>query len=67
LWFDKHAFEQLLAWLLRVATIAISADAERTAAASAAIEACAATMQQLQEAAATSGYQVEKLREVVQG
>jgi len=67
LWFDKHAFEQLLAWLLRVATIAISADAERTAGASAAIEACAATMQQLREAAAASGYQVEKLREVVQG
>jgi len=68
LWFDKHAFDQLLAWLLRVATVAISADTGRTsAAADAAIEACATTMQQLQEAAATSGYQVEKLREVVQG
>ncbi len=68
LWFDKHAFEQLLAWLLRVATIAISADAERTpAAADPAIEACAATIRQLKEAAAASGYQVEKLREVVQG
>jgi hypothetical protein len=68
LWFDKHAFEQLLAWLLCVATIAISADAERTpAAADVAIEACAATVRQLNEAAVASGYQVEKLREVVQG
>jgi hypothetical protein len=67
LWFDKLAFEQLLAWLLRVATIVISADAERTPAAPVAIEACAATMQQLQEAAAASDYQVERLREVVQG
>ena len=55
----------MLAWLLRVATVAISADAERPpAAADAAIRACAETAQQLQLLAEQSGYQLEKLREL---
>jgi hypothetical protein len=67
LWFDKGAFEQLLAWLLRVALIAISASGKRAPAeAEALIAECVAITEQLREAAAASGYQVEKLRELVQ-
>ena len=67
LWFDKGAFERLLWWMLTIAVVAIAGDPDRTpAAASAAIAAAHATVRQLQEAAGSSGYQVEKLLAIVQ-
>jgi glycosidase len=67
LWFDKNAFERLLWWMLTVAVVSISAEQDREPAeASAAIAAAHATIEQLQDAADNSGYQVEKLLEIVQ-
>jgi hypothetical protein len=67
LWFDKQAFERLSWWLLLLAAIGISADAEASATPVAErIAACYRTIQRLREAAGTSGYQVEKLLERVQ-
>jgi hypothetical protein len=67
LWFDKDAFERLLWWLLLVAVVTIAADPLRPAdEASEAIAGCYDTVKRLQEAAGRSGYQVEKLLEIVQ-
>ena len=62
LWFDKHAFERLLWWMLAVAVVSISAGA-RTAATTAAgtIDEAYRTITQLRAAAEAAGYQVEKL------
>ncbi|HEX5688439.1 MAG TPA: alpha-amylase, partial [Roseiflexaceae bacterium] len=68
LWFDKQAFERLSWWLLLLAAIGISADEDAsTTPVAERIAARYRTIQQLREAAATSGYQVEKLLERVQG
>jgi len=64
LWFDKGAFEQLLGWLARVALVSLSADGQ--GASQDTIAACYALLGQLRDAAAKSGYQLEKLRSLVQ-
>ncbi|MBK9944128.1 MAG: alpha-amylase [Kouleothrix sp.] len=64
LWFDKNAFELLLNWLWRMALISLSAGGSGPG--DDTIRECYALVRQLQEAAAQSGYQVEKLRALVQ-
>jgi glycosidase len=67
LWFDKGAFERLLWWMLLIAVVAISADTTHTPdEMAAAIGTAHATIGQLQETADNSGYQVEKLLQIVQ-
>ncbi|HJZ48509.1 MAG TPA: alpha-amylase, partial [Roseiflexaceae bacterium] len=67
LWFDKHAFERLLWWMLVVAVVTIGADSTRTPAeASGAIGEVYRTISQLRAAAEASGYQVEKLLAMAQ-
>jgi hypothetical protein len=62
LWFDKHAFERLLWWMLAVAVVSISAGAGTPAAdAAGTIGEAHRTITQLRAAAEASGYQVEKL------
>jgi glycosidase len=62
LWFDKHAFERLLWWMLAVAVVSISAGAGTAAANPAGtIGEAYRTITQLRAAAEASGYQVEKL------
>ncbi|MEO7912816.1 MAG: alpha-amylase, partial [Roseiflexaceae bacterium] len=62
LWFDKHAFERLLWWMLAVAVVSISAgDRMATIDAVGTIGAAYRTIAQLRAAAEASGYQVEKL------
>ena len=64
LWFNKEAFEQLLEWMLLVATVTISADplrpADKATQETAALHDVVKKLQQAQE---ESGYQVEKLLE----
>jgi hypothetical protein len=67
LWFDKAAFERLLWWMQTVAAVAIGAEPDTTPEkAATALSAAHATVKQLQDAADKSGYQVEKLLEIVQ-
>jgi hypothetical protein len=62
LWFDKHAFERLLWWMLVVAVVSISAGTAAAAAdAAGTIGEAHRTITQLRAAAEASGYQVEKL------
>ena len=64
LWFNKEAFDQLLDWMLRVATVQISTDPHRTANEVAEeIAACDDVVKHLQQAEEESGYQVGKLLE----
>jgi hypothetical protein len=68
LWFDKHAFERLLWWMLAVALVSISAGAETaTTDAAGTISAAYRTIMQLRAAAEASGYQVEKLLAMAHG
>jgi glycosidase len=60
LWFDKEGFEQLLNWLLLIN--AVMASSGPTPPDPAIIAARYHTVEQLRQAAAKSGYQVEKLR-----
>ncbi|MBU0702893.1 MAG: alpha-amylase [Chloroflexi bacterium] len=64
LWFNKEAFEQLLEWMLLVASVTISADplrpADEAAQETVALHDVAKKLQQAQE---QSGHQVEKLLE----
>jgi glycosidase len=60
LWFDKTAFERLLSGLLRVALVSHD-DGTDT------VDTYYEVVAQLQAAATKSGYQVEKLRAIVQG
>ncbi len=62
-WFNKEAFEELLAWLLAAETIEASADGVDVPDA---IIAAYDVIKQLQTAEAESEYQVEKLRKAVQ-
>jgi glycosidase len=65
LWFNKEVFEQLLWWMIVVATITLSADPDRSAAeASEEIVAAYDVVKKLQRAAEKSGYQVEALLEI---
>jgi glycosidase len=61
LWFDKHAFDRLLWWMLTVAVVSLSAGANTAADAAGTIGAAHRTITQLRAAAEASGYQVEKL------
>jgi hypothetical protein len=62
LWFNKEAFDQMLAWMLLLAAATISADPARSPAAVAQeIVVCYDVVKRLQQAEAESGYQVEKL------
>jgi hypothetical protein len=62
LWFDKHAFERLLWWMLAVAVVSISAGVgTRASNAAGTIGEAYRTITQLRAAAEASGYQVEKL------
>jgi glycosidase len=66
LWFNKEAFEHWLWWMLLVAVVASSADPRRpaTAVAHEIAEHCK-IVQQLRRAGQESGYQVERLLELV--
>ena len=62
LWFDKHAFDRLLWWMLTVAVVSLSAGASTVATdAVGTIGVAHRTITQLRAAAEASGYQVEKL------
>jgi hypothetical protein len=66
LWFNREAFDDLLWWLRLLAAIEISSDPQRPAHQAAKdLEDCYGIMQRLKEAAKKSGYQVEKLLEIL--
>ncbi|MGQ9646654.1 MAG: alpha-amylase family glycosyl hydrolase [Thermodesulfobacteriota bacterium] len=66
LWFDSEAFDDLLWWLMVLATVEISSDLQRPATLQARdLEDCYVIIQRLKEAATKSGYQVEKLLEAL--
>jgi hypothetical protein len=66
LWFNREAFDDLVWWLKLLAAIEISSDPKRTAHQTAKdLEDCNGTIQRLSEAAKKSGYQVEKLVELL--
>jgi len=68
LWFNKEAFEQLLEWMLLVATVTINTDPLRPAdKAAQEIDALQDVVKKLQQAQEESGYQVEKLLEAARG
>jgi glycosidase len=62
LWFNKEAFEELLAWLLCIAAVEITASFPESEAADK-IDEAFELIQQLDRAKKKSGYQVEKLTE----
>jgi len=68
LWFNKEAFDQMLGWTLTVAVIETAANplcgADEVAEE---VVGCYEIVQQVQKAEEASGYQVEKLLELVQG
>jgi len=68
LWFNREAFDQMLGWTLTVAVIETAANplcgADEVAEE---IVGCYDIVQQAQQAEEASGYQVEKLLELVQG
>ena len=68
LWFNQEAFEQLLGWMLTIATIGISTDdaLEREEVAQE-IVSCYEVIRSLQQAGAESEYQVVKLVEAAGG
>ncbi|GAB4538098.1 MAG: alpha-amylase family glycosyl hydrolase [Anaerolineae bacterium] len=67
LWFNQEAFEQLLGWMLMVAAIALSADSALPPAETTRnIVACYHVIQRLLWAGQQSGYQLEKLLEVLE-
>jgi hypothetical protein len=64
LWFNKEAFSQLLAWMLTLAALELSADPSRaTDEVAPDIVACYDVVKKLQEAEAASDYQLAKLIE----
>jgi hypothetical protein len=68
LWFNQEAFEQLLSWMLTIASVGISADGERKPEEVARdIVACYDVINKLQQAADASEYQVVKLVEAIGG
>jgi len=68
LWFNHEAFEKLLAWMLTVAAVEISADPERAPEKVAQdIVACYDVIKRLRQAEKESGYQIANLLEATQG
>jgi hypothetical protein len=66
LWFNKEAFDDLLWWLRTLAVIEISSDLQSpTHQVAKDMETCNGMIQKLEEAAKKSGYQVEKLLEIL--
>jgi hypothetical protein len=64
LWFNGEALNQLLAWMLTVATVSISADAERSPEEIAQdVTSCYEVIKKLKQAAGSSEFQVVKLME----
>jgi hypothetical protein len=64
LWFNSEAFDQLLAWMLTVATVSISADSERPPEEIARdVVACYKVIRKLKRAEESSEFQVVKLME----
>jgi len=63
LWYNKEAFEELLAWLLCIAAVEITASFPKAKAA-AKIGQAFGIVQRLEKAMKKSGFQVEKLREL---
>ena len=64
LWFNGEAFDQLLAWMLIVATVSVSADDERSPQEIAQdIVGCYEVIEKLKQAAESSEFQVVKLME----
>ena len=61
LWFNQEAFEQVLWWMMVIATVTITVD--ETVASAGAVEACYDVIQQLQAAEAASDFRVEALLE----
>jgi hypothetical protein len=67
LWFNQEAFEQLLSWMLLVATIVLNAESGRSATeVTEEIVRCYDIIQQLRQAEQQSEYQVEKLLAVLE-
>jgi hypothetical protein len=68
LWFNHETFEQFLRWMLTLAAVEISADADRSAEEVAnEIVACYDVVKKLQQAEEVSEYQVVKLMEAARG
>jgi hypothetical protein len=68
LWFNHESFTQLLGWMLTVAAVDISADAERSQDEIAGdLVACHDIVHRLQQAEESSEYQVVKLMEAAKG
>jgi hypothetical protein len=68
LWFNQEAFEQLLGWMLTIATIGISTgDALEREEVAQEIVSCYEVIRSLQQAGAESEYQVVKLVEAAGG
>ncbi|MEM8531095.1 MAG: alpha-amylase family glycosyl hydrolase [Chloroflexota bacterium] len=66
LWFNKEAFDRLLWWMLFVAVVSVTADLKHNKTETTSIiVACYDTIEKLQKAADTAGYQVEKLLDAV--
>jgi hypothetical protein len=66
LWFDREAFDDLLWWLMALAAVEISSDPQRPANRVAEdFKDCYGMAQKLKDAKEKSGYQVEKLLEVL--
>jgi len=64
LWFNREAFDQLLAWMLTIAAVSIAGDAERTQEEVAReIASCYEVIGKLKQAAGSSEFQVVKLME----
>jgi glycosidase len=67
LWFNQEAFEQLLTWMLTMASVEISADPQRTPQTIAEdLVGCYDVVEKLQQADKTSEFQVVKLMEAAQ-
>jgi hypothetical protein len=66
LWFNKESFEEMLGWLMLEATVEISSDPVRSPSEIVKdLEDCYETVKSLEEAEKKSGYQVEKLLEIL--
>ncbi len=63
LWFNRESFEQLLAWMMTIAAVRITAGAERDDSVARAVVDCYGVVERLQAAAEASEYQVVKLME----
>jgi hypothetical protein len=64
LWFNREAFDQLLGWMLTIATVSITADAERTRGEVARdVAGCFKVIRVLRQAGESSEFQVVKLME----